>query len=159
MLYKNFVLMYVGTYNTTIHTPALQWCNGFVVGNFLSHSRGIGTLDHLIQRQLLYLLYLDSTAGWPDWTNFCLLGDCSVLKNTAVVQKLCINFDKKLAGLHFGHLFQKLIWHTAPRVYTRWHELVVVKGYLHDEWFWVIQHLRTLYVQHLLTWYNTFQHR
>jgi hypothetical protein len=64
--------------------------------------------------------------GWPDWANFRQIDYCLLwtvfLKITKVVGylcnfgllfpqlRLCINFDKKGAGLHFGRFFNKLVW-------------------------------------------------
>jgi hypothetical protein len=60
--------------------------------------------------------------GWPDWAIFRPRGDCLLptdIKITKIASnfgllfpeyRLCIYFDKRRLGLHFGLFFHKLIW-------------------------------------------------
>jgi hypothetical protein len=63
--------------------------------------------------------------GWPDIANFRQLDDCllwATIENYSSTEgvKLCINFDKKMVGLHFGRFFQKRIW--SPWLFCRFLE-------------------------------------
>jgi hypothetical protein len=103
----------------------------------------IHTYERFSGPMQIYACMYMSRAGWPDWTNFRLLGDCFLcfLRFSEVAhifgpfstdKSYLLIYLLKWVGLHFGPFTNKLIWSPwswAKFIRMKWNtELVWLLG-------------------------------
>jgi hypothetical protein len=88
---------------------------------FFNRTHFSGTKKFIAKFNIIPRLSARPGTGWPDWANFCPLGDCLLLGQflencrrslhfwaAFVLGKVYgLNLTKKLVGLHFGRFFLK----------------------------------------------------